>query len=166
MSAQTSPLSLAVSDMPFLHRATLALSLAVRAYRTPVCFGTNAVVEQADGTVILVRHRYMPGLCFPGGGVDAGEPPVQAVQRELKEELGVTRVESVEFLGLYTRKIWWTTNVITLFRVRGAVVNFKPSLEISEIVAVDPHSPPAGTSPGVRRRLAELTGAAPGGPYW
>ncbi len=152
--------------MPFLHRASLALSLAVRAYRTPVCFGTNAVVEQADGTVVLVRHRYMPGLCFPGGGVAAGEPPLEAVQRELKEEIGMTRVDSVEFLRLYTRKIWWTTNVITLFRVHGAEINFKPSFEISEIVAVDPHAPPADTSPATRRRLAELTGTAPVSPYW
>jgi 8-oxo-dGTP pyrophosphatase MutT (NUDIX family) len=152
--------------MPFLHRATLGLSLAVRAYRTPVCFGTNAIVEQADGTVVLVRHRYMPGLCFPGGGINAGEPPIDAVQRELKEEIGVTRLESVEFLALYTRRIWWTTNVITLFRVRGAEVNFKPSFEISEIVAVDPQAPPSDTSPATRRRLAEIAGAAPISPYW
>ena len=152
--------------MPFLHRATLALSLAVRAYRTPVCFGTNAIVEQADGTIVLVRHRYMPGLCFPGGGVGAGEPPLDAVQRELCEELGVTRLDSIEFAGLFTRKIWWTTNVITLFHVRGADVNFKPGFEISEIVAVDPRAPPADTSPATRRRLAELTGAASISPYW
>ncbi len=152
--------------MPFLHRAILGLSLAARAYRTPVCFGTNAIVEQADGTVVLVRHRYMPGLCFPGGGVDAGEPPIEAVQREIREEIGVTRLDSVEFLRLYTRKIWWTTNVIALFRVRGAEVNFKPSLEISEIVAADPRAPPADTSPATRRRLAELTGAAPISQFW
>jgi 8-oxo-dGTP pyrophosphatase MutT (NUDIX family) len=152
--------------MPFLHRATLALSIAVRAYRTPVCFGTNAVVEQADGKVVLVRHRYMPGLCFPGGGVGAGEPPQQSMLRELREEIGVTELDNVEFLGLYTRKIWWTTNVITLFRVRGAKVNFKPGFEIREIVAVDPRAPPADVSPGVRRRLAELTGAAPVSPDW
>jgi 8-oxo-dGTP pyrophosphatase MutT (NUDIX family) len=152
--------------MPLLHRVSLALSLAARAYRTPVCFGTNAIVEQADGTVILVRHRYMPGLCFPGGGVGAGEPPQQAVMRELQEEIGVTCADSVEFLGLYTRKVWWTTNVITLFRVRGAKINFKPSLEISEVVAADPHSPPQDTSPATRRRLAEFTGAVPVSPYW
>lgn len=152
--------------MPFLHRVTLGLSLAARAYWTPVCFGTNAVVEQPDGTIVLVRHRYMPGLCFPGGGVASGEPPQQSMLRELKEEIGVTEVDSVEFLGLYTRKIWWTANVITLFRVRGAKVDFKPSLEIVEIVAIDPHAPPPDTSPATRRRLAELTGAAPVSPYW
>jgi 8-oxo-dGTP pyrophosphatase MutT (NUDIX family) len=152
--------------MPLLHRVALGLSLAARAYRTPVCFGTNAIVEQGDGRVILVRHRYMPGLSFPGGGVEAGEPPLEAVQRELKEEIGMTRLESVEFLRLYTRKIWWTTNVITLFRVRGAEINFKPSFEISEIVLADPHAPPSDTSPATRRRLAELTGAAPVSPYW
>ncbi|HEY3636710.1 MAG TPA: NUDIX domain-containing protein [Rhizomicrobium sp.] len=152
--------------MPFLHRASLALSIAARAYRTPVCFGTNAIVEQPDGSVALVRHRYMPGLSFPGGGVGAGEPPQHSMLRELREEIGAAQVGSVEFFGLYTRKIWWTTNVITVFRVRGAEINFKPSLEISEIVFADPHAPPQDTAPGTRRRLAELVGATPVSPYW
>lgn len=152
--------------MPFLHRASLALTLAIRAFRTPVSFGTNAVVEERGGRVILVRHRYMPGLCFPGGGVGAGEPPEAAMLRELNEEIGLTRAGQVEFIALYTRKVWWTTNVIALYRVRGAEINFRPNLEISEMVAVDPHAPPDDTSPATRRRLAELTGAAPVSPYW
>jgi 8-oxo-dGTP pyrophosphatase MutT (NUDIX family) len=155
-----------MSRMLPLHRATLALSLAARAWRTPVCFGTNGVIEQQDGTVILVRHRYMPGLCFPGGGVDAGEPPETAVMRELKEELGLSRAGAVELFGLYTRKVGWTTNVIVLYRVRGAEIRFRPSLEISEITYANPHAPPPDTSPATRRRLAELTGAAPVSPYW
>ncbi|MGH6877819.1 MAG: NUDIX domain-containing protein [Rhizomicrobium sp.] len=152
--------------MPLLHRASLALSLAARAWWTPICFGTNAIVEQTDGTLILVRHRYMPGLCFPGGGVGAGEPPEDAVLRELREEIGMTRAIAVEFFGLYTRKIWWTTNLIALYRVRGAEIDFKPGLEISEIAYADPRAPPPDTSPATRRRLAELVGTAPVSPYW
>jgi 8-oxo-dGTP pyrophosphatase MutT (NUDIX family) len=153
-------------QMPILHRASLALSLAARAWRTPVCFGTNGVIEQPDGTIILVRHRYMPGLCFPGGGVGAGEPPQAAVLRELKEEVGLLRAGAVELFGLYTRKVGWTTNVIALYRVHGAEIRFKPSLEIAEIACANPHDPPPDTSPATRRRLAELTGAAPVSPYW
>ena len=155
-----------MSRMPLLHRASLALSIAARAWRTPVCFGTNGIIEQHDGTVVLVRHRYMPGLCFPGGGVGAGEPPQEAVLRELKEEVGLLHAGAVELFGLYTRKVGWTTNVIALYRVSGGEIRFKPSLEISEITCADPHAPPPATSPATRRRLAELTGAAPVSPYW
>jgi 8-oxo-dGTP pyrophosphatase MutT (NUDIX family) len=151
---------------PSLQNASLALSLAARAWRTPVCLGTNAILEGDDGSILLVRHRYMPGLCFPGGGIDPGEAPADAVLRELKEELGMTRAGAVTLFGLYTRKVGWTTNVITLYRVEDAEIDFKPGLEISEIVRVNPHEPPRDTSPGTRRRLAEFVGQAPVSSYW
>ena len=48
----------------------------------------------ADGRVLLARRpagRAMAGLWeFPGGKVEAGERPEQTIQRELKEELGIT----------------------------------------------------------------------------
>lgn len=152
--------------MPFLHRASLALSMAARALRTPVCFGTNAIVERPDRTVILVRHRYMPGLCFPGGGVEAGEPPEIAIARELNEEIGLVGATDITFFGLYTRKVGWTTNLIALYRVRGGDVAFRPGLEISEMVCADPHAPPDDTTSAARRRLAEYLGAEPISPYW
>src|SRR5579871_3068997 len=88
-------------------RASLALSLGLRAYRTPVAFGTNAIVELANGRVVLVRHRYMPGLCFPGGSIAPGEPPADAVIRELTEEIGLDGFDALGLFGLYTRKVGW-----------------------------------------------------------
>ena len=150
---------------PF-HRVSLALSLAARAWLTPVCVGTNAILEQDGGTVILVRHRYMPGLCFPGGGISAGEAPADALLRELKEELGLTRAGSVDLFGLYTRKVGWTTNIVAVYRVRDAEIAFRPNLEISQIVRADPRNPPADTSPATRRRLDEFVRARPVSKYW
>jgi 8-oxo-dGTP pyrophosphatase MutT (NUDIX family) len=155
-----------MSLLSSLQRTSLVLSLAARAYRTPVCFGTNAILEGEDGRVLLVRHRYMPGLYFPGGGIDSGEAPAETVLRELREEVGLSHAKSVALFGLYTRKVGWTTNVIAVYRVEGGQIDFRPSLEISEIVRADPHAPPPDTSPATRRRLAEWTGAAPVSPYW
>jgi hypothetical protein len=78
----------------------------------------------------------------------------------------MTRSSVVAFFGLYTRKVGWTTNVIAVYRVPGAEIDFKPGLEISEIVRVDPRAPPGDTAAGTRRRLAEFTGQAPVSTYW
>ncbi|MEM9842987.1 MAG: NUDIX domain-containing protein, partial [Pseudomonadota bacterium] len=34
--------------------------------------GVRAIVENAEGQVLLVRHTYTPGLYLPGGGVERG----------------------------------------------------------------------------------------------
>ncbi|HEX3674715.1 MAG TPA: NUDIX domain-containing protein, partial [Rhizomicrobium sp.] len=77
--------------MKFPQRLRLGLVLAAKALRTPVAFGATAIVEDAEKRVLLVRHSYMAGWHFPGGGVDAGEPPAAAVIRELQEEVGLIR---------------------------------------------------------------------------
>jgi ADP-ribose pyrophosphatase YjhB (NUDIX family) len=152
--------------MPTLLRRTLfRLLVLLRAILSPVDFGALALVEQG-GKVVLVRHSYAAGWHLPGGGVKRGEAPEKAVLRELKEELGLTWSSEPEFVGIFTRKVWLATNVIALYRVREARFDFKPNLEIREVVLAEPESPPPGTARGVRRRLAELTGQTPRSPYW
>lgn len=141
------------------------LGLGTKALMSPVAFGVNAIVDTRDGRVVLVRQTYMPGLHLPGGGVSAGEPPADAILRELKEEIGLTTSAPPEFVGLYTRRFGFVTNIVALYRVRDAVFAFRPNFEIREIALVDPRDPPPETRPGTRRRLAEFVGA-PVSPYW
>jgi 8-oxo-dGTP pyrophosphatase MutT (NUDIX family) len=142
------------------------LGLGTKALMSPVAFGVNAIVDDDAGRIILVRQRYMQGLHLPGGGVSAGEPPADAILRELREEIGLKRSAPPEFIGLYTRQFGVITNVVALYRVRDAEIAFKPNLEIREIAHVDPASPPPDTRPGTLRRLAEFTGTAEKSPYW
>ncbi|MDE1984922.1 MAG: NUDIX domain-containing protein [Alphaproteobacteria bacterium] len=152
--------------MPNLFSRTLfSLSFVARTALSPVAFGVLAIVER-DGKVILVRHSYARGWQFPGGGVKRGEPPADALLRELREEIGLTRSAVPELVGIYSRRIFPITNVIALYHVREAVFAFKPNLEIRAVLLTDPATPPPETSPAVRRRLAELTGRAPPSPYW
>jgi len=142
------------------------LGLGTKALMSPVAFGVNAIVDDGEGRIILVRQTYMQGLHLPGGGVSAGEPPAEAIIRELKEEIGLQSSARPEFMGLYTRQFGFITNVVALYRVREVKFDFKPNFEIRAILHVDPNAPPPDVRPGTRRRLAELTGTAPISPYW
>ncbi len=140
--------------------------ITVRAHLAPVALGAHGMLVDRDGKVLLARHSYFPGLSFPGGGVNRGEPAEHAMLRELGEELGTFRADPPVFVGLFTRRSAWATNVIVLYRLMNAEVEFRPNLEIREIVFVDPAAPPRDTAAGTARRLAEFVGKAPPSPYW
>jgi 8-oxo-dGTP pyrophosphatase MutT (NUDIX family) len=128
---------------------------------SPVALGVHALIVDGDGRVLLARHSYMKGWSLPGGGVGRGEPPLTALLRELREELGSVRSAEPELIGIYSRRAGWATNVVLLYRLADATVTFTPNFEVREILFVDPSAPPPGTSAGTRRRLAEFAGRAP-----
>jgi 8-oxo-dGTP pyrophosphatase MutT (NUDIX family) len=137
----------------------------LRAFWVPVDLGAIALVEQG-GKFVLVRHSYKSGWMLPGGAVGRGEPPADAVLRELQEEIGLTHSAPPQLVGVFTRRVGFAANVVLLYRVREAVFVFKPSFEIRAIRLADPAAPPEGTSPAVCRRFKELMGEATQAPYW
>jgi len=139
--------------------------LAYKALRTPVAFGVCGIVEDEAGHVLLVRQRYTPGWHFPGGGVERGEPPADAVIRELQEEVGLQSSGTPVLFGLYTRVVG-VTNLVGLYRVPDAHIAFQPNAEIVEILWADPLAPPDEATPATLRRFAELRGDAALSPYW
>jgi len=140
--------------------------MAGKAILAPVALGAHAMLVTPEGKVVLARHSYKSGWSFPGGGVGRGEAPVDALLRELREEIGVVRSDPPLFFGLYTRRSGWATNVIALYRLMNAEVEFRPNFEVREILFADPANPPKGTSPGTARRLAEFSNETPPNPYW
>jgi 8-oxo-dGTP pyrophosphatase MutT (NUDIX family) len=52
--------------------------------------GAGAIFHDDQYRILLVKTNYTTGAWeVPGGGMDAGEYPLQTAQREIKEELGL-----------------------------------------------------------------------------
>jgi 8-oxo-dGTP pyrophosphatase MutT (NUDIX family) len=136
--------------------------------RRPMTLGVRGVVLGADDTVLLVRHGYVPGWHFPGGGVEVGETFVHALARELEEEACVRPIGKPALHGLYfnrhvSRRDHIAVYVIRDFEVLGVRV---PDGEIKEVRFFPRHALPEGASAGTRRRLAEILDAAPLSDLW
>lgn len=67
--------------------------LALRLGAAKVTMGACAVIEDDAGRILIARHTYRRlAWGLPGGLVDRGEQPEEALTRELREELGVLAV--------------------------------------------------------------------------
>src|SRR6516162_2059606 len=90
----------------------------------PMTLGVRGVVIDGDDSVLLVRHSYVSGWHFPGGGVDVGETCIEALARELKEEASVALVGPPQLHGLFfnarsSRRDHVAVYVVRTFRVLG-----------------------------------------------
>lgn len=62
--------------------------------------GAFAVIFDKNKRVLLVKRRDYPFWNLPGGGVEKGENPDEAVIREVKEETGLA-VRIKDLIGVY-----------------------------------------------------------------
>jgi 8-oxo-dGTP diphosphatase len=87
----------------------------------------GALVVDGEGRVLLSRRAYEPQAGkwdIPGGFLEEGEEPLEALRRELREEAGV-EIEPLELVGIWvdryggdaeataTLNLYWTARIVS-----------------------------------------------------
>jgi ADP-ribose pyrophosphatase YjhB (NUDIX family) len=134
----------------------------------PMTLGVRGIVVGDDESVLLVRHGYVPGWHFPGGGVEVGETFAHALGRELEEEAcvrlaGAPVLHGLFFNGHVSRRDHVAVYLIRRFEVTGVRA---PDREIEEARFFPRRALPEGTSAGTHARLAEIFEGAPVAEFW
>lgn len=130
--------------------------------------GVRGVVLDAEGRVFLIHHTYVAGWQLPGGGVEAGETLLQALERELMEEGRIEIVAEPVLHGLFFNSHVSRRDHVAIYVVRQFRQDRmpEPNREIAAcgFFAVD--ALPADTTEGTRRRIAEVVYGEPVIPTW
>ena len=149
-------------------RVRTSVHLFLAGIRRRMTLGARVAVFDGD-RVLLLKHTYIPGWHFPGGGVEPGETAAESGAREVVEETGIEPVGPVALFGLFHNVNEATVrDHVALFVCREFRVarEFRPNHEIAAIGWFGPGELPADVDPGTARRIAEITAGAVPAARW
>ena len=120
--------------------------------------GVQGIVVQDKTKILLVRHSYIRGWHFPGGGVERHENLEQALRRELSEETGIEIRGKPGLHGIFSNFDRSKGDHIAVYVVRDWERVREPpaKLEIIEQKFFELNSLPVALIAGAKRRLAEV----------
>lgn len=142
--------------------------LFISGVRRRMVIGARLVLVD-QGRFLLVRHTYMPGWHFPGGGVEPGETAAECARREGVEETGYEAEGPLRLHGFFLNAHEATNRdhvaVYVAERCRQ-VRQFVRNAEIAEIGWFSANDLPDTTEPGTARRVQEIARGETGGERW
>lgn len=131
--------------------------------------GIAAVVQDGAGRVLLHKRRVGSGWAPPSGSVEPGEDLLRALNRELREETGLT-VAVERLVGVYSDPTYQVVRypdgrvvhfVTCLFACRAASSRVRGNAEGLDWVWFDPAALPDDLLPYARRWLADAFAGEP-----
>lgn len=127
--------------------------------------GTNGIIVNEYGEVLLIRRDDTRTFAPPGGGLETGQLPTDDVIREVREETGLI-VLPVRLVGVYHFHWLKEGNLGFVFRCLKRGGEITPSEE-SPVVAYFPtHKLPGPIAPMHKERLERSLAHTGGPPYW
>lgn len=129
--------------------------------------GVRVVISDGE-EVLLVRHTYVAGWYFPGGGVDPGETAEAAALREADEEAGLALTAPLRLHGVFFNVKMARRDHVLVYHAPAwrRIRAFRPNREIAEISFFPLSDLPKGATAATRARLAEIFAGAPITPDW
>jgi len=144
-----------------------SIFLFVTGFLKRMTIGVRAILIDGD-KVLLVKHSYIPGWHFPGGGVDKGETIEEGMRREVFEETGYRVNGAPVVFQTYLNTLPPHRDHIVLYVCREFDIDvpFKPNSEIVACQWFDLHDLPKDTSKATRARIGEVSGERPKARQW
>jgi 8-oxo-dGTP diphosphatase len=109
-----------------------------------------AVITNESGEVLLTRRREGGEWVLPGGSVEEGEAPWEAVAREVREETGL-EIGRLRLTSVYAKRR--EGDLVFVFRADASHGRLRGSDERDRVAFVDPGQLPNRTSVRDEQRL-------------
>lgn len=118
--------------------------------------GVFAALLDEQGWLLLIRRRDVELWEMPGGRVESGESPVEAIRREVAEEIGLD-VDVRRLVGIYRRP---SRDLLVLqFECQGGGAP-RTSLEVRDADFFPMDALPEPINPAVAERIDDVRSAS------